>query len=58
MLRRWPTSSSRKTAATRGPHLFYLRSPAWGLAWACKILTDPFHNIAIYWKSPLCLMRG
>ncbi len=42
----------------RTVHLFFLRGPAWGLAWACKILTDPFHNIAVYWKSPLALMRG
>lgn len=39
-------------------HLFVLRGPAWGLAWATKIVTDPFHNIAIYWKSPLALLRG
>jgi hypothetical protein len=39
-------------------HLFFLRSPVWGLAWAVKIVTDPFHNIAIYWRSPLALMRG
>lgn len=39
-------------------HLFFLRGPVWGLAWATKILTDPFHNIDIYWKSPLALMRG
>lgn len=39
-------------------HLFVLRGPAWGLAWACKILLDPFHNIAIYWRSPLSLLRG
>jgi hypothetical protein len=42
----------------RTVHLFFIRGPVWGLAWACKILTDPFHNIAIYWKSPLALMRG
>ena len=42
----------------RTVHLFFLRGPVWGLAWACKILTDPFHNIEIYWKSPLALMRG
>ncbi len=42
----------------RTVHLFFLRSPAWGLAWACKIVTDPFHNIDIYAKSPLALMRG
>jgi hypothetical protein len=39
-------------------HLFHLRSPAVGLAWMCKILTDPLHNVAIYWKSPLYLLRG
>ncbi|CAD5371299.1 conserved membrane hypothetical protein [Rubrivivax sp. A210] len=42
----------------RTVHLFFLRSPAWGLAWATKIITDPFHNIAIYWKSPLALLSG
>jgi hypothetical protein len=39
-------------------HLFYLRSPVWGLAWACKILLDPFHNVAIYYKSPIALFKG
>jgi hypothetical protein len=39
-------------------HLFVLRSPVWGLAWACKILLDPFHNITEYWHSPLALMQG
>ena len=39
-------------------HLFFIRSPAWGLAWACKIVLDPFHNIHIYWASPLALLRG
>ena len=42
----------------RTGHLFFVRSPVWGLAWATKILTDPFHNIAIYWKSPWALMHG
>ena len=42
----------------RTVQLCFLRGPAWGLAWAFKILTDPFHNVAIYWRSPLALMRG
>ncbi len=42
----------------RTVHLFFLRGPIWGLAWAVKILTDPFHNIAVYWRSPLALLRG
>ncbi len=42
----------------RTVHLFFLRGPVWGLAWAAKILLDPFHNVAIYWHSPLHLMQG
>jgi hypothetical protein len=26
--------------------------------WATKILTDPFHDILLYHKAPLALMRG
>lgn len=39
-------------------HLFVLRGPVWGLAWAVKVLSDPFHNIAIYWHLPLALLRS
>jgi len=39
-------------------HLFVLRGPVWGLAWACKILLDPFLNVSAYWQSPLALLRG
>jgi hypothetical protein len=39
-------------------HLFFLRGPIWGLAWATKIVLDPFHNVAGYWSSPLALLRG
>jgi hypothetical protein len=28
------------------------------LAWAVKILTDPFHDIKLYWKSPYYLLQG
>ncbi len=42
----------------RTGHLFALRGASWGLAWAIKIILDPFHNIAIYWRSPLALMHG
>ena len=27
-------------------------------AWACKIITDPFHDIKLYYKAPLYLVRG
>lgn len=42
----------------RTVHLFFLRGPVWGIAWATKILLDPFHNIAIYWRSPIALLQG
>lgn len=29
-----------------------------GLVWALKILSDPFHDIALYWRAPLALLRG
>jgi hypothetical protein len=29
-----------------------------GLAWMTKILTDPFHDIQLYHKAPLQLLRG
>lgn len=29
-----------------------------GLAWFCKILTDPFHDMIIYYKAPYHLIKG
>jgi hypothetical protein len=29
-----------------------------GLVWFAKILTDPFHDIKLYHKAPLHLLRG
>jgi hypothetical protein len=42
----------------RGVHLFYLRGVQTGLVWMLKILTDPFHDLKLYWKAPFALMRG
>jgi len=39
-------------------HLFFLKGVMSGLVWMTKILTDPFHDIMIYYKSPLALLRG
>ena len=39
-------------------HLFFLRSVKTGLVWMTKILTDPFHDVMLYHKAPLYLMRG
>ena len=38
--------------------LFATQDVSTGLIWAFKVLTDPFHNIALYWKSPLALLHG
>jgi hypothetical protein len=42
----------------RTVQLFITRDFMTGLAWATKILTDPFHDAQIYCKAPLKLMRG
>ncbi len=39
-------------------HLFYLQGPQAGLAWFTKILTDPFHDVALYYRSPFYLLKG
>ena len=39
-------------------HLFYLKDAQTGLVWLAKILTDPFHDLKLYYKSPLYLLRG
>ena len=39
-------------------HLFYLRDLQTGLVWATKILTDPFHDVKLYYKAPLYVVRG
>ncbi|MFI4891320.1 MAG: hypothetical protein ACHQIL_12385 [Steroidobacterales bacterium] len=42
----------------RTVHLFFIRNVRTGLVWFTKILTDPFHDVVLYWKAPLHLMRG
>ena len=39
-------------------HLFYIKDVMSGLVWMTKILTDPFHDIMLYYKAPLALLRG
>jgi hypothetical protein len=38
--------------------LCFIRDVETGLVWAAKILTDPFHDIKLYYKAPLYLLRG
>ncbi|HJY77051.1 MAG TPA: hypothetical protein VKE95_10480 [Burkholderiales bacterium] len=42
----------------RTVHLFFIRDVQTGLVWMTKILTDPFHDLKLYHKAPLALMRG
>jgi hypothetical protein len=42
----------------RALHLFFVRDVKTGLVWALKIITDPFHDIKLYYKSPFYLLRG
>jgi hypothetical protein len=38
--------------------LFFIKDVQSGLVWATKIITDPFHDIKLYHKAPLALLRG
>ena len=42
----------------RTVHLFFLRDVQTGLVWFTKIITDPFHDVMLYWRAPLYLMKG
>ena len=42
----------------RTVHLFFIKDVRSGLVWMTKILTDPFHDIKTYHKSPLYLFKG
>jgi hypothetical protein len=39
-------------------HLFKLMDVKSGLVWMFKIITDPFHDIKIYHKSPYYILKG
>jgi hypothetical protein len=42
----------------RTVQLFLIRDVMTGLAWATKILTDPFNDARLYCRAPLRLLRG
>jgi len=42
----------------RTVHLFFIKDVMSGLCWMSKIITDPFHDVMLYWKSPFYLLRG
>ena len=42
----------------RGLQLFIQQDAVTSLAWMSKICTDPFHDVMLYWRAPLALLRG
>jgi hypothetical protein len=38
--------------------LFFIKDVQTGLVWLAKIITDPFHDILLYYRAPLYLLRG
>ncbi|MDD3355032.1 hypothetical protein [Zoogloea sp.] len=42
----------------RTVHLFFIRDVQTGLVWLTKILTDPYHDIKLYHRAPLELLRN
>jgi len=42
----------------RVAQLCVTRSPQTGVVWLTKILTDPFHDIMLYHRAPLAVLRG
>jgi hypothetical protein len=42
----------------RTVHLFKIKGVRTGLVWATKIITDPFHDIKLYYRAPSRLLRG
>jgi hypothetical protein len=42
----------------RTVHLFFLKDVRTGLVWMTKILTDPIHDVQLYYRAPLHVLRG
>jgi hypothetical protein len=42
----------------RSVQLFVIRDVQTGIVWFTKILTDPFHDLELYHKAPLQVLRG
>jgi hypothetical protein len=42
----------------RTVQLFFIKDVQTGLVWLTKIITDPFHDILLYYRAPFYLLRG
>lgn len=38
--------------------LCFIKDVQTGVVWATKIVTDPYHDIKLYWRAPIKLMQG
>jgi hypothetical protein len=38
--------------------LFFIRDVQTGLVWAAKIVSDPVHDVMLYYRAPIHLLRG
>lgn len=47
-------------AAVLARSLYLAATRGWqtGVVWVVKILTDPVHDVLLYWSAPLALLRG
>jgi hypothetical protein len=39
-------------------HLMFIKDVQTGVVWISKIITDPFHDVMLYYKAPFALLRG
>jgi hypothetical protein len=53
----WLTIGAAAVLA-RTIQLCFIRDVRTGLVWCAKILTDPFHDLVLYHRAPLHLLRG
>lgn len=38
--------------------LFFIKDVQAGLVWMTKIISDPFHDVMLYWRAPLYVLKG
>ena len=46
------------TPSTSTIQLFFTQSVMTGMVWFTKIVTDPFHDVKLYFRAPLYVLRG
>ena len=54
----WLTVGIGAACCSGTVQLFFIRDVQTGLVWITKIITDPFHDVMLYYRAPLALLRG